>query len=191
MTWRDLVIASLLQPRLAARVLIGAGLPPAIGWMLFGLGIVLSALLGHLANGLMAVTRDLPRLSLSPFSLTLLQAMSQVLVLVAAHHLGRFEVGLGRFADILILIAWIEILLVAVQALDLALLAFLPNLAGVLPAIGVVITLWIMANFLAEAHGFPSPWPVLAAIIGVSMLFGLVLVSALKQFGLQIGAQNV
>jgi hypothetical protein len=191
MILRDLIIASLLQPRLAARQLLDARLPPVVGWSLFGLGIVLSALMGHLATGLMPLPEGVAPIDLSPFALTALQAISQILVLLAAVYLGRFMGGQGRFGDVLVLIAWIEILLVAAQAIDLFLLIALPPLAGVLPLIAVVMMLWIMANFLAEAHGFASAWAVLGAIIGLSMLFGVAFLSALAQLGIQFGAPHV
>lgn len=191
MILRDLIITGLLQPRLAARRLLDAQLPLAVGWSLFGLGIVLSALMGYVATGLMTPPEGVAPIDLSPFALTALQALSQFLVLLAAVYLGRFMGGQGRFGDVLVLIGWVEILLVAAQAIDLFLLIAMPPLAGVLPLIAVVMMLWIMANFLAEAHGFASAWAVLGAIIGLSMLFGVALLSALAQMGIQFGAPHV
>jgi hypothetical protein len=191
MNWRDLALTSLINPREAARVLINSGLRPGFGWALFALGTVLSGLLGHLATGLILTPPGATPIDISPFALTGLQALSQGIVVLAAHALGRAAGGRARFDQVLILMAWVEILLVGIHALDLAFLLVLPPLAGILPLFGVIAALWVMANFLTKAHGFASPLPVLGAIIGASMLFGVVLLTLLDRLGIQIGAFNV
>jgi hypothetical protein len=112
-------------------------------------------------------------------------------VLLGSYHLCRLAGGLGKFGDIVIVIAWLELLLVAVQAVDVVFLIILPPLAGILPFFAVILALWIMSNFLAEAHGFGSPWPVLGGIIVVTLIFGMLLLAALAAMGIQIGGPNV
>lgn len=54
-----------------------------------------------------------------------------------------------------------------------------PAGVGIMAFLYVAISFWLMANYVAELHGFRSTWSVLAAIIGVTFAFGILMGSIL------------
>ncbi|GIX14354.1 MAG: hypothetical protein KatS3mg118_2313 [Paracoccaceae bacterium] len=61
----------------------------------------------------------------------------------------------------------------------------LPGAVAVVLVVAAALwSLWILACFVAEAHGFDSPGRVLMAIIGFGLALGLVLAMLLGAAGL-------
>jgi Yip1 domain len=53
----------------------------------------------------------------------------------------------------------------------------IPAGGGFLALLYIAISFWLMANYVAELHGFRNTWGVLGAIVGVTFACGIVLVS--------------
>ena len=53
----------------------------------------------------------------------------------------------------------------------------IPAGGGFLALVYVAISFWLMANYIAELHGFRNTWGVLGALVGVTLACGIVLVS--------------
>ena len=62
--------------------------------------------------------------------------------------------------------AWIEGVLVLLQAVQMVLLLLAPPLAEALGLIGIALFLWLLTNFVAELHGFRSAAKVFFTILG-------------------------
>jgi hypothetical protein len=89
--------------------------------------------------------------------------------------------GRGTFRDALLLIAWLQFILLCVQALQLLLGLALPPAAELVGLIGLLLLVWLLTNFTAVLHGFTSLWTVfLGLVIGaVVLMFALAFVLAL------------
>lgn len=53
----------------------------------------------------------------------------------------------------------------------------IPAGGGFLALVYIAISFWLMANYIAELHGFRNTWGVLGALVGVTLACGIVLVS--------------
>ena len=53
----------------------------------------------------------------------------------------------------------------------------IPAGGGFLALIYIAISFWLMANYIAELHGFRNTWGVLGALVGVTFACGIVLIS--------------
>ena len=162
---------SLEDPRKAARALLNLGIPvPArtAGLMLVAVGSALVTHLGFLLtpppddpmmrdvmNGVMA----------SPFRTAELQWVVLAASVALIFWVGRVRGGSGGFADSLLIVVWLQLLMLVLQILQLLALVLVPPLAGIIYLGGLVLFFWLMTNFIAELHGFKSRGAVLAGIL--------------------------
>lgn len=94
---------------------------------------------------------------------------------------GRAIGGTGQMRDVALLLIWLQALRALVQALMLVLMPILPALALLVSFGAGLIGIWLLINFLAEAHGFASrgkaAFLLLIAVaglaVGLSFLFSL------------------
>lgn len=164
-----LVARTLQDPRGVARTLIGQSLPQSIGWLGLALMAVMSGTLTAFSYQIMPSMFDptmAPLLS-NGFEIVALQALVMAVIAMLVQGVGRAFGGQGRFADALVLVAWIEALLLLLQVLQVVFMLVLPPLAFALGLFGVVLFLWLLAAFAAELHGFRSTGRVFFSIIGV------------------------
>lgn len=97
---------------------------------------------------------------------------------------GRAVGGTGRLEDIALTLIWLQALRALVQAAMLLLTPIAPALALLLSFGASLVGLWILINFLAEAHNFPSlgkaAFVLLLALAGmaVGLSFFLTLIGA-------------
>lgn len=183
---RDLLIAlareSLSDPRQAARRIMALNLPVPARWSALLLVSVLSSLFMHLGLRLGQAAPgapDAPPFPMGPFWTVLLFWGSVMLTVGLVHHVGRWRGGRGRFEDALILMVWVQVMLLAVQVVQLAALILLPPLALLLGWIGLGLFGWLMVNFTAELHGFARLGPVLAGMVLTLLALSVVLAVAL------------
>jgi hypothetical protein len=159
---------SVADPRQIARLLISLRLPPVVGWTALALVVVLSALLSAVAYLVFPAAMDpaMAAVFASGFELLLMQGMVMAVTLMLVQGVGRSFGGTGRFSDALVLMAWIEGVLVLLQAVQMVLLLLAPPLAEALGLIGIALFLWLLTNFVAELHGFRSAAKVFFTILG-------------------------
>ncbi len=164
---------TLSDPRAAARQVMALPLPRSARWQALALVIVLSMLFGQAAVLLMAGQGP------DALSVGLIQGAVLLALVYAVHFVGRLLGGRGAFEDGLILIAWLQGVMVAVQIAQIVALLILPPLTGLLGFLGMALFLWLLTNFVAELHGFTSLGRVFGMILltlfGVAILLAIVL----------------
>jgi hypothetical protein len=165
--WRQLVIDSLIRPRVAARGVFALNLAPDL---LVQAAVAVTAaemVLGFLALRLTPGAVD----SLSAVILgdPLLGAAVQLGVLavtvVLTWRVGRLFGGSGSLSDALALVVWLNAMMVLIQAVQLVTLAVLPPAALLLATATAFWALWAYASFVAELHGFQNPFLVLGGVL--------------------------
>lgn len=181
---------TLLAPREAARRIMAMQLPASIGWLGMALAVVLSALLSVISSKLspFEVEPTYATLFASPLRLAMLQGLLLLMSLALIMGLGRAFGGKGRFSDALVLMAWLEAVLILIQAAQMVLLLISPQIAVLLGLVSFCIFLWVLAVFIAELHGFASGMKVLGVIF--LSFFVLSFVMALFGVGMPAGAAN-
>jgi hypothetical protein len=174
---------SVERPKDGARQILNLGLTTGEAWAGLLLMATLSTLTAEFVNAIAPFPDDEPLLTAvfaSPFVLAVLQLTGMGCVAVMVHVIGRLAGGKGRFAEALVLVGWLQVILLALQFLQLVTLLVLPPLVGPLSLVGLALIGWLMTNFIAELHGFRSLLKVflagLAAFAAFSFLLALVLV---------------
>jgi len=177
LVWQAL-LTTLRDPRQGARQVLSLAPPMEARWLAAGIVIVLSLLLSRI---LLMLTPAGPA---SPFEAMLTNpvaaAVTQALLIlglafgmsaVAARFGGR-----ARFADGLLLAAWLEFVLLAVQVALIAVILVVPVLSFVAGAVSVVLFFWYLTVFTAEANGFRSTGKTFAGVI-VGLVAGVFLMA--------------
>ena len=171
------VIASYRAPRPTVRRVIDR----MHGWrevaMLFGLAFCLStgvAVLMALAGGEGAVGLGFV-LSNLVFS-----AAAYLFAVLLIHRLGRAFGGQGALIEIAAAVAWHSLVTVIFAPLVAAatLAGGEGGASGVLAIaqLGmIIVVIWLLANFVAEAHGFLSAARVAGGLVAGAILLGLIL----------------
>lgn len=157
------------NPRGAARTLIAWNVPDSVRWLLFGLVVTASAFLTHVGFNLLPAeeTAFMGNAMSSPLQTAVLQAGFLLLTVVCIVKIGKWQGGTGTFADTLLLIGWLQIVLLALQTAQILALLVLPPLAETIGVVGLGLSFWLLSQFIAELHGFQSAWRVFFAILGV------------------------
>ena len=179
---------SLLSPRDAIRQVIDSDPPMAARWAALLLVAIASTFLMVFSLAL-APPEQVPPPLLgalgSPFGLAAIHAAMLLVSVHLIYRLGRFRNGRGSFADSLTVLIWFQILMLVVQAAQLALLLAVPLLAFPAYVAGMVLFFWLLTNFVAELHGFTSLgmtfFGILVALAVLMLLlgFGLALIVVL------------
>lgn len=168
---------TLQDPRQAARVLLAEGVPmrARTGGLL--LAAILTALMANLQFG--AGARSLDPFSAfmlaSPIRTAVVQWGFLALSVLLIHRVGRAFGGRGSFADALLIVVWLQVLMLGFQVLQLVVAPILPGLAGVIGLVSFVVYFWLMTHFIAELHGFTSRGLVFLGIMLTGLAAGFVL----------------
>lgn len=172
-----LVLRSLTEPRKVARWLMDLHLSREALLTSFALVVVLNTVLFSLSMLLM--DGAMPGLLGRPSIFAFMQVASVGLTIVTFQWAGRIIGGKGQMADMAVLVIWMQALQVLVQALLLIMMPLSSFLGGMLVTLTTVIGLWILVNFINEAHGFGSLLKSAAAVIfgvmGMSFVLSLLL----------------
>ena len=191
MTLTDLVrraVATVFSPREEARDILALDLPREAGWQLLALVTLLSVLavqgteLVLNALGLHIVLSPIQ----GPFALTIVQLSIAVLMVFAIYWGGRAFGGSGRFADTIVLMAWLQFVLLCLQVVQIAFLFVLPVMASYVSILGIALFFWLLTSFVAVIHGFDSLGRVFAGIVGAILALGFVFTVILTIIGFQI-----
>lgn len=173
---------TLTEPRRAARLLLAQDVPMRARTVGLLLVAVVSALLASLQIGQGPQTLD-PLTDLmmaSPFRAAVVQWLFLALSVVLVHRVGKAFGGRGSFPDTLLVVVWLQLIPVALQALQLVVSVLSPPLAGLIGLGGFAYFLWLMTAFIAELHGFASRGLVFLGMaltaLGTGFVLGLVLI---------------
>lgn len=151
----SLVVLSLRDPAQAARMLLVNRPTRQVLWMALALVIVLNTILFELANLLQPA--PMPVFLSDPFRFLMLVAAAILALCFALHRLGRAFGGQGSLDDILVIVIWLQVLRILVQALMLLLMISVPILTILVAFAAMILGIWISVHFVNEAHGFASP----------------------------------
>ncbi|MEI4231489.1 YIP1 family protein [Roseovarius sp. D22-M7] len=183
---------TLFQPHDAARVLIGMRLQTDILWTGLALLAILNAIVytmsaqlgpsGDASGALMPAAFQAPIL----FAILLFGALA--LTVIALYYVGQGLGGEAAFADILVLLTWLQVLRLLVQAAVLVLALGVPALAAIAVIVAAVWGVWILVSFIDAAHRFESRFKAagvvvlsfVAMAIGLSTLLSLVGMVAMR-----------
>lgn len=175
---------TLADPRATARRIMSADLPVGARWQALALVVILSVLIGQLAAWLMLGEAGMMGAMAGPVQSGMVQGGALLLMVFAAHRIGRMMGGRGSFEDALILITWLQAIMILVQLVQVAALVVLPPLAGILSIMGVVLFLWLLTNFVAELHGFDSLGRVFGMIVVTAVGLAFIAATVLSVLGL-------
>ena len=172
---------TLTSPRAGARLVMEANVPLAARWIALVVMAILSAVLAHVSFSLLPqeVQAQMGTAMASPFRTTLMQG---ALMLIAAHAIvwiGRWRGGHGSFADVLILMVWLQFILLTLQVAQIAAQVLIPSMTQGLGFLSVGLFIWLLSNFVAEVHGFKSVgmtfFGVMLALLGMGFLLALIM----------------
>ncbi|MCV2448632.1 MULTISPECIES: Yip1 family protein [unclassified Paracoccus (in: a-proteobacteria)] len=182
----DLVVLTLRRPEAALQVLRRLALPMSARWTLLLLAVTLSTLLACLSLMLFPVEFDnaLSRLLSHPLTLAGVQFGAMVVSALMMAQVGRWFGGQGDFADALLVVAWVELLLVGLQAVQLVMTLLFPATAALLSILAFGLFLYLAVTMTKALHGFTSTAKVVVGLVGSLFVLGFVLSLFAAAFGI-------
>ena len=182
----DLVVLTLRDPSGFVRTMRRVDPPTGARWMALALAVSLSTLLAMLARLAFPLPADDPLAGLlaSPAMLATVQfgALAFLAALITA--IGRLFGGAGTFDDALLLIAWVELILVGLQAAQLALMVVLPGTGSLMSLVALGMSIYLTIALTRAPHGFSSTAKVAVTFIGGIFVMGFLLSLIAAAFGI-------
>jgi hypothetical protein len=176
-----LAVNTVTAPRDVARLLLAMNLPSQALWLAFALVIVLNTLMFS-ASLLLVPADDMfgPVLA-NPTVFGTMLAISVAALIVAVTLCGRPLGGRASYAEIAILVIWLQALRVLLQAVVALVGPISLFLSGVLISAASVLGIWIFVNFIDVAHetgsllraGLVLLLAVVGMMLGLSLIFSL------------------
>ncbi|MDT0682922.1 YIP1 family protein [Roseicyclus sp. F158] len=181
---------SLRDPKATVAVIRALGIPLHAAWMALALSVILGTLLATMSAGV--ATTDLPQddeyaailmLFGNPMILAAMQGGLLALGTVFLHKVAERMGGRGELSDAVAISAWLQFVLVCIQAIQALLLPVAPGLSGLLGLAAVLIFFWLLAQFGTALYGFGSPWLVLGGAmtallflaVGMAILYAILI----------------
>jgi len=182
----ELMVLTLRDPEAAVRALRGLDLPMAVRWMVLLLAVALSTLLAALSLLLFPVEIDnsLSRMLSEPMTLAGIQLAAMTLSAVFVARIGRLFGGQGTFADALLIVGWVELMLAGLQAVQVVMMALFPATATLLSMLAFGLFLYLAVTMTKALHGFSSTAKVVLGLIGSIFVLGFVLSLIAAAFGI-------
>lgn len=182
----DLLKLSLSDPTGALERLRALNLTSGERWMAVALAAVISTLLARGAeaffpvdiSGPMAMLHDLP------IMLAAVQFGAAVLAAGLIAGVGRAFGGTGNFDDALLMLAWVEAVIVALQVVQLVVAILFPLSAAILTLVAFGLYVYLLVRLTTALHGFTNPFLVGIAMVGALFFLGSILGLLLSIFGL-------
>lgn len=193
--FKTLIAATFRDPEATARNLIAQDWPISARWMGLLLTVSLSALLSYAASLLYGPPQTDDQLGLLEFTRHPLAMAGLQFAAIATGSallagIGRTMGGQGRFADALLLMVWVELLLLIVQAAQVLLSLILPAAGQILAFLVIFLFLWLTAQFTRALHGFDNLLKPILTMLGTVFAFALILSVVLSAFGFAPGVPN-
>jgi hypothetical protein len=168
---------TLQDPFQAARTLLDEGVPLRARTAGLLLVAILSALLASIQLGA-------GRGQLDPFSAFMLASPIRAAVfqwaflalsVLLIHRVGRAFGGRGSFADALLIVVWLQVIMLGFQVVQMMAAPVLPQLAGLIGLISFVVYFWLLTHFIAALHGFASRGLVFLGMVLTALAAGFLL----------------
>ncbi|WP_312530384.1 YIP1 family protein [Paracoccus sp. (in: a-proteobacteria)] len=182
----DLAILTVKEPMLGLRALQSLDLPVAARWMALVLAVALSTLLAGVVRLLfpVPVENSVSRLIAQPALLASIQFTAMVGSALLMTWVGRLFGGKGQFEDALLITAWIEMMLVGVQAVQVVLMVVFPASAPIMSILAFGLFLYLTVMLTKALHGFQSAFLVILGFIGTMFVVGFALSFIAVSFGI-------
>lgn len=166
---------SVVAPREAAARIVALRLGPREALEL----IVLTAAIGGIAVGVLTrgdfrIPAEGGELVLGPLAYAAVVATTLVLFATWLAVTGRALGGSGSVGSALMLVGWLQVVDLALQAAVLLLGLLVPWLAGVATLLALLALGWCLVGFVRELHGF-GLGRAIGTILGAIVLLGLAL----------------
>ena len=175
----ELAVLTLRDPEAAMRVLRGLDLPLGARWMVLFLAVVLSRMVGAMLMILLPADGQDPLAQLlsDPMTMAAIEFVGMVLTAFFVTHIGRMFGGTGNFADALLAVAWIELLLVGLMAVQVVMLVLLPGTVDLLGMVAGALSIYLTVTMTRARHGFSSILKVAMVYFGLSLALGLLVMT--------------
>lgn len=96
---------------------------------------------------------------------------------IGLHYAGRAFGGTGRLPDAILLMVWLQVVLLLIQAAQNIVLLIAPSAVGIVFLVAFGYTLWLMINFIDVLHSFGSRARaavlLLLTLVGLSLGLGM------------------
>jgi hypothetical protein len=168
---RDLARLSIADPEKGGREILALNPPLPARWLALAAAVVLGVVVAYMLPLMAGQTEGV----LPPFAAVGMQAGVNILAIFLMTHVGRMFGGQGRLEDALLLVAWLQALMIAVQGVQLVVLLILPPLAGLVTILAVALFFWLLTGFVQALHGFPSRPMVLLGVLASLFVAAFVL----------------
>lgn len=180
----DLVVLTLRDSSAAMRALRGLNLPMGARWMALFLAVVLSRFLSVIVMAMFPSTLEGPMAELltDPVTMGVIELGISIVTAFMVILVGRLFGGMGTFPDAILVIAWIQLILVAVQAVQVLMMAVMPASALLLGLVALILSIYLSVTMTKALHGFRSAALVALGCFGTSLLICLLLGIVLLQF---------
>lgn len=178
---------TVLAPREVARLLLSLRLGHEALLLALALVLVLNTLIFTASLQISPPDEALTPLLGNPVIFMLLMGGTLGVTAIAITWTGRALGGVARIEDIGLLLIWLQALRMLVQLAVVALALVSESLAGLLVVGAAVLGVWILVQFIDEAHGFAALGK--AALVLLLGVTGLVL--GLSFFLTLIGATTM
>lgn len=181
-------VDTIRDPRAGARKIMNLSASRKQRWEILALIVVLSAVLAQLSY-LLAGQSDATiagPFPSNPITLGIVQAVLLVAMVFATHFIGRRVGGTGGFDDAILLVAWLQFIMICLQVLQTIALFFIPAVSMLIGVAGLLLFFWLLANFIAELHGFKSLTAIFIGIILSMLAFAIAMSILLGLFGLYL-----
>ncbi len=180
---------SLSNPRDAAARLLAARFPTWLGLQALALLAALGGLLAGLLSGgrlempAQGATGEGLVITLSPLAYAALLLLVSTLAAVALTLAGRALGGVGTMAGALAIVAWFQMINLAIQAAIVAMALVLPFLVPLAALASLAALLWCLLGFVQALHGI-GPGRALGTILLAALGLGVTLAVLLGLSGL-------
>lgn len=176
---------TLTAPRATAARIMAMNPPDDARWLGFVIVVVLSVLVGQVS----ILVLGEGGFGGSMIFMAVFQTMILLGLVVAVQGIGRLAGGKGTFPDALLLLAWLQFVMIAVQILQLVAMVLVPLLFGFATMLALAVFMWLLVNFTMALHGFTSAVKVVVGT--VFSFFGLAVVLAIVLSVLGLGPQGM
>lgn len=149
----------------------------------------LSTLLVILSNLLFPVQVETPlsdtfeHILARPLALASVQTIGLLVAAWLMAVLGRIFGGRGQFADALLVVVWIQILLIAVQMVQTVMMLLFPMIGALMGLLIAGLLFYLPVRLAAALHGFSNLFLVFLCFIPAIFLLGMILTPIASLFG--------
>lgn len=168
-TLTALLRLTLRDAREGAHAILSLGVPQNALFLMVAIVAVLSALLAGIFQLLIPAT--VQNVGPMPGVVALTIGLVILGTAIGLHYAGRAFGGTGRLPDAILLMVWLQVILLLIQAAQNIVLLVAPGAVGVVFLVAFGYTLWLMINFIDVLHGFGSR--ARAAVLLLLTLVGL------------------